>query len=320
MSFLVLGTLLAVLAFGAASAVGSFVAAMAWWALRGRIEKLAPARRARFILTLRLLPSFTSIVFTVVFFIPAFVLHEPRDTVEVTSATMVAAALLAAALLLRGPIATFVAWRRTRQLVQGWLAGAEPIALEAPVPTVLVELPFPVVAVVGVCRPRIVVARSVKEACSEEELKAVLEHETAHLKRGDNFTRHLVRGAPDLLTWTNLGSLLEREWSEATEEAADRCAGAALAIPLASALVKVARLAVGTSPLPALETALYRQSGLARRIGYLTGIPKPCESSFVRATPWPFFAASIALVIAATPSGWLHRLHTFTELVVALLQ
>ncbi|HSF18447.1 MAG TPA: M56 family metallopeptidase [Vicinamibacteria bacterium] len=320
MSFLVLGTLLAVLAFGAASAVASFIAAMAWWALCGRIEGLRPARRARFLLMLRLFPSFTATVFTAVFFIPAFVLHEPRDTVEVTSATMVAAALMVAALLLRGPIATFAAWRRTRRLVHGWLAGAEPITLDALVPTLRVELPFPVVAVVGVRRPRIVVARSVEEACTAEELKAVLEHETAHLRRGDNLTRLLLRGAPDLLTWTSLGTFLEREWSEASEEAADRSAGPALAIPLASALVKVARLALGTSPPPALETALYRQSGLARRIGYLVGMREPSEGSSVPAEPWPFFASSIALALLATPPGWLHRLHSFTELVVALLQ
>jgi hypothetical protein len=51
----------------------------------------------------------------------------------------------------------------------------EPIALEGiSIPAVAVDADFPIVAVAGVVRPRLIIARSVLASCSHEELRAVL--------------------------------------------------------------------------------------------------------------------------------------------------
>jgi D-alanyl-D-alanine endopeptidase (penicillin-binding protein 7) len=161
--------------------------------------------------------------------------------------------------------------RTTRQLTREWLASAEPVALTGiKVPAVVITSSFPVVAVAGLRRPRLVIAKSVLASCTPEELQAILAHEQGHLDRHDNLGRLMLAVAPDVLAWLPASGRLFTAWCRATEEAADddaARAGANGRLCLASALVKVARLASGPpagSLMPA--SALYSGDSLDGRI------------------------------------------------------
>src|SRR5262249_45354693 len=140
------------------------------------------------------------------------------------------------------------------------------------VPAFVVNIGFPIVAVVGLFRPRLIVSRVVLDACGEAEMQAILAHEAWHLVRRDNIRRVLLSAAPDVLSWLPRAVRFSEEWQRASEEAADDAAarlGPAGRVHLAEALVRVARLApasghVLSCPLPA--SALYRGESIERRV------------------------------------------------------
>jgi beta-lactamase regulating signal transducer with metallopeptidase domain len=153
------------------------------------------------------------------------------------------------------------------------MSTAEPIELRGiAVPASMVNAPFPIVAVVGLFRPRLVVSRRVLDECSEAETQAILAHESWHLARGDNIRRVLLSAAPDVLSWLPRALEFSEEWQRASEEAADDAAarlGPAGRVRLAEALVRVAKLADESSRelatvLPA--SALYRGESIERRV------------------------------------------------------
>jgi Zn-dependent protease with chaperone function len=83
-----------------------------------------------------------------------------------------------------------------------WLRSAQPVTLAGiSAPALVVESEFPVVSVVGLRRPRLVIARAVLDSCSNEELRAILAHEQGHIDRRDNLRRLLLSIAPDILNW-----------------------------------------------------------------------------------------------------------------------
>ena len=83
--------------------------------------------------------------------------------------------------------------RRHHRVVGQWLSTATPLTLpRLGLPAFQVESAFPVVAVVGLFRPRLVIARTVLEACTPDELEAVLDHERAHIRHHDNIRRLLL--------------------------------------------------------------------------------------------------------------------------------
>ena len=112
-----------------------------------------------------------------------------------------------------------------------------------------------VIALVGVCQPRLFISRSVIAALNDEELAASVAHEVGHRQALDNFKRLMFLSAPDFLP-AALARVLEQRWASAAELNADRRASdgardesAALGArcALASAIVKVARM----MPVPA---------------------------------------------------------------------
>ena len=100
------------------------------------------------------------------------------------AAIALGAALLGVVSLGRGAADLADATTRLRRC--GWPT-AEPIDLPgATIPAFRVATAFPIVAVVGVVRPTLVVARSVLEACTADELAAIVAHEQAHVAQRDN--------------------------------------------------------------------------------------------------------------------------------------
>ncbi len=104
---------------------------------------------------------------------------------------------------------------------------------------------FPVIAIVGVLRPRLFIAEQVLTSLEQNELLAAIEHEAGHVVANDNLRRGLMRACRDVLVMIPGGRLLDRAWVEASEAAADEYAagrGRGVALDLASALIKIARL------------------------------------------------------------------------------
>ena len=266
----------------------------------GRRVKGTAAQRASRLADLRLLPSMAALTASVVV-AAAFLAFEPQwDGEDVGAAVPLLAAL---AMLLLGT----AAWRgvqlirTTRAVIGDWLRTAEPISLPGiSVPAFAVSSEFPIVTVVGLRHPRLIIARSVLDSCSDAELRAILAHEQGHIDRRDNLRRLLIWIAPDILNWLPVSETMFAAWREAAEEAADdeavRCG--ADGTRLAAALVKVARLAAGShhqSPMPA--SALYRGESLERRVRRLLATSDAIASRPAR--PWPAWLA-LGLLVAGS--------------------
>ena len=200
----------------------------------------------------------------------SFTLYEQRG-LEQIGLVIRGLALLSVAMFLSAAWRGWRLYRRTQETMALWMTSAEPVAVPAiDVPVYSITSAFPIVAVIGLLQQRIIIARSVLERCSQEELVAILAHEQAHIRRYDNIRRALFTVAPDPLSWLPLSDRLLAAWHERCEEAADNGAsklGECGRLLLAQALIRVARLAP-TAPavhdLPA--SALYRGEDLNRRI------------------------------------------------------
>lgn len=314
---------LTLIVFMLVATLTSAIVAVCWPILQPGLDRLAAGTRERMHLGLRLAPGAAGLLFVALFHAPAFLLFEPPDSGERASIKVIALAVGATLPLFACARAAWRSWWFTRARVAGWLADAEPLHLEefSTCPAFAVRAPFPVVAVVGVRRPFLVVSRAVIDACSEEELEAILQHEAAHLENRDNLKRLLMFSAPHLLIGATLSRSLERGWQQAAEEVADDRAGAPRALALAAALIKVARLAQGCPTPPATVAAFCQGGDIDRRVRRLTEGPAQQSGHLNGRTLIVGFAALAATAFAlALQTGALDRLHAVTEVVVRYLQ
>jgi hypothetical protein len=258
-------------------------------------------------------------LFVVTLFLPILCRHEPGSEDERLGLSMAVLASAAASIIVVAAVRGLHGIWATRRLSKSWGFSARALDIEFPIPSFVVEAPFPVVAIVGIRRRRLFVARQVLEQCSADEFTAILAHERAHLRHGDNFARCLLLSCPDLLIFTPAARRLERRWAQACEEAADDAvakAGGGLA--LASALCKVARLARGSLPIPAI--AIYGGGGVAHRINRLI---RPETTTLTGTSRGRFDGLRFAIVIAVLLAGAgaeLPRLHAATEAMVHFLK
>ena len=135
-------------------------------------------------------------------------------------------------------------------------------------PALLVETTFPVVAVLGLVRARLVVSRAVAEGCTAEG--AVLAHELAHAG-ARNLRRLALAAAPDALAGP--APTPHAGPTGRGRRAGGRRRGGGRRWPaLASALIKVARLAT-TPPAVIPASALYRGEPITSRVRRLPDPP-----------------------------------------------
>jgi len=313
--FLLLGVCLAMVAFGLGSALGSLVAwALSPWADSPR----SPARtRARLLFWLRLLPTISGLAIMGLVFLPAWLAFEPRDTRESLPIAVAVAAAGTAALLLLGLGRGARAWWSTRRLSREWQGQGQPIDLPGlRVPAYRIAHPFPVVALLGILRPRLFVAEQVLEACEGHELDAILAHERAHLASGDNLKALVLRSCGDVLALAGAGRL-ERAWSKACEHAADAVAARSSALPedLASALLKVARLSdLRSLPLPA--SALHEGGDVAYRVQRLLGVTAAVSSPSILAAWLGLLTIPASAAVAVLHVPALRGVHSLVEQVL----
>jgi len=268
-----LGATLVLAAFAAASAAAALALRVLGPRLRVGTAGLPAARRSHRLATLRLLPSALSLLLAGGVVAPAYLAREPRDAGETPGLLLGILAALGTLLVVTSAARILASWRATRRLVVEWRSAARPLDLPgAPAPIFRTRSAFPVVAAVGVLRPRLFVAAQVLEGLAEDERDAVLAHEAAHLRARDNLTGLLLRACPDGFVWGREAGVLERAWREAAEQAADE--HAALGAPgraasLAAALVKVARMVPQGTHLGLPAAALHGGEAVADRVARL---------------------------------------------------
>jgi beta-lactamase regulating signal transducer with metallopeptidase domain len=245
-------------------------------------------------------------------------LFEPRRADERIGAMLPALATLGALLVFSALVRLAITLARHRREVRAWLVDAAPVALPGvTIPSLLIDSQFPIVAVIGVFRPRLVIAKCVLDACTADELRAVLDHECRHIARGDNFRRTLLIALPDALGWLGAGKAIDLEWHDASEEVADEAPGNdrgdAGRVALASALIRVAKMVPSGGAVEIPASALYRGEPLERRVRRLLD-PIPPRPRAPRHYQWAALAAFIALSIVL-----LNPIHELLEVAVNVL-
>lgn len=279
-----------------------------------RTRQATPASRATVLFRLRTAPLTFGALWAFGVVLPTFLWFEPRGTAETPGRALTGAAALGF-FLCAGVLWRMVrAWQATRRLRTEWLRRSRPLAgLNTPLRGYAVDEAFPLVAVVGILRPRLFIAERVLSECGADEIRAMVAHEAAHVRRRDNLKRLLMRvcaGVPDR-RWD-----LQDDWSAATEEAADASALAReprLRSALAQALVRVARLA-SPRDLCATANAFYLGGSIEARVHRIME-----AANFEDPQPQGCLVAGLAAMFVVSMIAAAPALHLLVEAAVRLL-
>lgn len=290
-------------AYAALNLLSSIALAVAWRA--GLLSNQAPSStRARRLAWLRALPSFAAAIVALVIVVPAFVMFEPYRDAEPVGPILLVLATVAIAQFVASCWLALAGAIRTRSVARAWLRAGTPLDVQPPagVPAYAIDSLAPIVALVGVFSPKLIAARAVIDACTREELTAIVSHERGHLQARDNMKRWLMACAPDALRWTPIHQELCAAWHDAAEDAADDVATGGddgARANLATLLVKIARLAPETAWPVATVSPFVQQDGLARRVRRLL---EPAVETRRTASLWPLSAVCCAALVAAIAS------------------
>jgi len=312
-------------AHGATLALAWFVAVNALISSAVFMAAFRPPRSASHLLALRLLPAALSIAFVTAIFLPSYWAFEPRDYVEGFDVTLTLLAIVAAVMIAAAAARGAQAWRRATRRARVWTSAAVPVRIDrCEAPAFAVDTPEPMMALVGLLRPRLIVTRGLMHALTPEEIAAGAAHEAAHGRARDNLARLAMRAAPDFLGWTRAARRLEQRWAAAAEYRADAASiasssGARLA--LASALVKAARLMPVVRATSEPISTLVGGGEIAGRVEWLIDDSRAATAAgrgTLRAR-WMLLAAVAiaAFVLAYVPL--LETIHAATEVLVQRL-
>ena len=266
-------------------------------------------------LALRLSPAAVSITFVALVFLPSYWRYEPREFVEGFDVTLTALAGLAVVIAGAAVARGVTAWRRAEQRTQDWMRAGRPLALaDTSMQAYAIYTDAPLMALVGMLRPRLLITRPVLEALTDEELSASVAHELGHWHAWDNLKRLAMRAAPDLLSASGAARALERRWAAAAEHVADLSAGDSgdARCALASALVKVARLTPRSPSVGEPISALIDGGDITARVQRLLDDAPAGGRGPVR---WLAFLVPAA-VLAIGYSPLLRVVHSVTEVLV----
>lgn len=312
MSLPVLSTVVLGLAwFAAVNVVASALA----WGVATSILPTRAARRGAVMLALRLFPAAASSLFVALLFVPAHWTFEPVDAQERLGLVLWMLSLAGAALLMRSAVRAVSVGRA------GWrLRALDACAFDPGV----YEVPgLAGISLAGVLRTRILVGAVVRRALDGAELDVALAHERAHRRSLDNVKRFVMFCAPDVFGSWAVAREVESRWHATAESLADARAvhgDGVRAVHLASALVKVSRLASASAPVvssPAWST-LHDPPLLEMRVRRLVDgtapsarAPRPGVSVVAGALVGVAFVASSAVAYPAV--------HQLTEVLVRFL-
>lgn len=297
-----LGVTVVLASFASVATVGA-LAVVPWSQRLARNAAWRPRARAGLLLTAQAGPALLGLFVALGLVLPAFLRFEPSDATESPGWLLLAVAGYGALLMAGSGAAVGRALVETQRLRRTWLSGARQLQVSWTTPAFCIDAAFPIVAVVGVVRPLLFVARSVVESCSESELEAIIAHESAHLTSRDNIKRVVMRGASTVWAFLPGGRELVRAWTRAIEEAADERATSGCPerrLELASALARVARLATSPTPSADLPASALFTGPVETRIRRL--LTAPASSTDGPGSRGPgrvvmFFGAMLTLVL-----------------------
>jgi hypothetical protein len=307
-------------------ALSSVLLGLSWFAavniagtLAAWLAAHAMARRrcsAGTLLVLRLLPAGLSAFFVGALFMPAHWRFEQPDVDERFGVALSALAGVAGLLLARAAVRAVWILRTDLRFA------ALTRRLSTPRGTAFEVTGLCGVSLAGILRPRILIGSSALAALTPAELDVAISHEIAHRRSLDNLKRFFISCAPDLFGWLPAARQLEARWEAETECQADASAVSGdngRAVVLASALVKVARLARSSTLAPSPAWSAFHVPTLletrVRRLvdGHLA------VSRGDRALWLGGVAAAIALPAAVWLLDLSYTLHLVTEAMVTLL-
>lgn len=304
------------------------------WRLAGReTDNWTAAARARLLFSLRILPAVLAFLTVSLLLVPAYLAYEPRHAAETVSFKLGLLAFLSATGIAVSIYRGIATNRATANLTADWLRRGKPIQIPGiDIRSYEINHAFPLIGIVGFLRPRLFIASQVLEVLTPEEIAAAVAHENGHLTARDNLKRGLLQACRDALLIIPCGRLLDRSWSEASEEAADENAarqGNAVALDLASALVKIARI-IPPGARPTMPAGVFLlgdeetkgiKSRVRRLIALATTERKGSHSDVLtRLLVWaPATMLLIGFVIAATNPYMLTRVHHLIEHAVFVL-
>ena len=326
---LVLATLMSVNAAATALATG------VWYLVRQPLLRCSAQTQAEVLFVMRIGPPVIAIFWIGAFMIPSYLVYEPYSTDEFVSLKLGTLAAVSAIGVGCAVWRGIRSWWATRSLLKMWLANATPIQLDGlNVPAFRLVHSFPIIAVVGTFRPRLFIAEHVLSSLTEEELAAAIAHEYGHMAAYDNLKRSMLRLSRAALLIIPCGRSLDRAWGEAAEAAADEHAAqksSAVAVNLASALVRIARM-IPAEDRRVMPSSAYLVGGeetrgvkaRVRRLLELSSLDPSLlvnsSPSWFRLTPWLLllFVVIVGLTIESRPQV-LASVHLFIEHIVVIL-
>lgn len=211
-----------------------------------RLSRLAPAVRTDAMLLARSLPLALAASTVALVFLPAWWRHEPANTGESVSALLAISALFSVLPILSGLGRGARMFLRTRNRLRFWRGrGRSHATRVSPFEIVEVKSEDLALCVGGYLRPTIYASSAVLNSLEPSEFEAALAHEVSHAKSRDPLRLLFMGACPDFLRWFSLDAPWRRAFARACEFAADAraaCGNQEVALDLASALLKVARL------------------------------------------------------------------------------
>jgi Zn-dependent protease with chaperone function len=266
----------------------------------------------------RMLPSALGASVVLLLCVPSYLWLEPQASSESIGWACITVALLGAACWLGSFARVARALSASVRFRRAWQdAGCTILPLGESSEAVVVDKDAPLLALVGLFRPRLIVSSALVRSLSSEELHLAWLHEEAHRMSRDNLKRLLLLLVPSPIPFLQAFTLLERYWAKFSEWAADDEAvrgDSERALSLAAALLRVARM--GAAPhLSFLHTSLcagdHDLSARVDRLLHLQPFPlKPLrETRSVAIGSGLLTAVSIAVLPAWPASLFLvHRL------------
>lgn len=307
-------------------ALASLLSLAIWRLSRAWLESVSPRFAARLLFALRMSPLVLSVTVLAIFVIPSFLEFEPRTTIEPLSFALLSLAVVTA-IILSGSLARSVsALLQSRRVIREWLSDSRlhPEKIDG-VAVYRCNLPKPVIAVMGVWPARIFASESIFTALSDDEMNAAFLHEVVHARSFDIAKKMFLQLAPSFLPGVDLLKPISTHWSRACELSADEravCSDPRRTLHLASALVKVARLAsTATHSLPTLSAALQgRESLLGHRVRRLLEISEHPDAVAPDSSPdlqkLLLAAACLAALLLVTYPQVLSFTHELLEFLV----
>jgi len=333
--FELLGLALLLAALLTFNSLASLVIAALWRVFGHTTNSWSAETRARLLFSLRTLPALLALLFVALLLVPSYLAYEPRHTSESVSLKLGLLALLSAAGLAVSLARGIATHRATAKLTSDWLKQGTRIEIAGiAIESYQIDHQFPLIGIVGFLRPRLFIATQVLEFLTPEEIAAAIAHENGHLIARDNLKRGLLQACRDALLIIPSGRLLDKSWSEASEEAADENAarqGNAVALDLASALVKIARI-IPLGARPTMPAGVFllgdeETKGIKSRVGRLIALAtagtavSSRRGLLTKLFIWsPASMLLLSFIIAATSPFLLSRVHLLIEHAVFALR